>query len=320
MHTYTSKDRLDYSEFFNYDADDNISWIPRNGTTTTAGRTDLGIWGPARALRLSYRHTFNRLHEKLHPKAIRRAEAQKKEMRYSNDEVVDGTAGADADADEPKDKMILNNCNLLCRLDEMHAFDGTFSEGASLNSVAWTGLRNPTILWTYGLSDDVAALDAFFQQHLLMDAYPMAPMPKNDHSITPGSMVVEQAYVDYAPLFNAMHGARWLLTAHPAAVKGSVSASANVLTAGIGAGNGVAYVVPVMLGNSSSAATAEEQRVVLSLNLPGSATKSVRLTALHPGGAGAVVSVGPATKTAAGAWEATVPLVRGCALVQVTVA
>ena len=39
-------DRLDYSAFFNYDADDNVSWIPRNGTTTTAGRTDLSIWGP----------------------------------------------------------------------------------------------------------------------------------------------------------------------------------------------------------------------------------------------------------------------------------
>ena len=43
----------------------------------------------------------------------------------------------------------------------------------------------------------------------------MAPMPLNDHSIQPGDPVVEQYYRDYAPLFDAMHGARWLLTAHP---------------------------------------------------------------------------------------------------------
>ena len=95
--------------------------------------------------------------------------------------------------------MMLNNCNLLCRLDEMRAFDGTFSEGAALNGVAWTGVRNPTILWTYGLSSSLPLLDAFFQQHLLMDVYPMAPMPKNDHSINPGDPVVEQACESAGP-------------------------------------------------------------------------------------------------------------------------
>ena len=200
-------DRLDYSEFFNYDTDDNISWVPRNGTGVDGLRSDLSIWGPAshwslspsfcssfpvcfvfplfdggiawkgtyvqsngllllddvrqaqpyihactrararackhlpptaramawllplkaRALRLAYRHTFNRLHETLHPKAIRKHTA--------SDATVAG-AGRNVEAeDEPTDKMMLNNCNLLCRLDEMRAFDGTFSEGASLNSV-----------------------------------------------------------------------------------------------------------------------------------------------------------------------------------------
>ena len=55
----------------------------------------------------------------------------------------------------------------------------------------------------------------------------MAPMPKNDHSINPGSLVVEQAYIDYAPLFNKMHGARWLLTTRPGWADG---AEVNVLT------------------------------------------------------------------------------------------
>ena len=44
----------------------------------------------------------------------------------------------------------------------------------------------------------------------------MAPMPKNDHSIAPGDPVVEQAYRDYAHLFDALHGARWLLSSNPA--------------------------------------------------------------------------------------------------------
>ena len=49
-------------------------------------------------------------------------------------------------------------------------------------------------------------------------------MPKNDHSIVPGNPVVEQAYLDYAPLFDAMHGARWLLSSTPATIRFSASA------------------------------------------------------------------------------------------------
>ena len=46
------------------------------------------------------------------------------------------------------------------------------------------------------------------RQHLLMNVYPMAPMPKNDHSIQPAAgSIVEAHYLDYAPLFDLMHGA-----------------------------------------------------------------------------------------------------------------
>ena len=44
-------DRLDYSEYFNYDADDNVSWVP---TSWLHGSSKATGWGPARALRLSY--------------------------------------------------------------------------------------------------------------------------------------------------------------------------------------------------------------------------------------------------------------------------
>ena len=140
-------DRLDYSEFFNYDRDDGVSFVPINGSKHDANLSTWS-WGPARALRLSYRHTFSRLHDLLHTQ-----------------QAAEG---------RPK-RAMFNNCNWLCRLDEMRHFDGSFSEGAALNAVAWTGLRMPTILWTYTLDEKAGDLDAYFQQHLLMDVYPMAP-------------------------------------------------------------------------------------------------------------------------------------------------
>ena len=249
--------------------------VPKSGTVVDGLHDDLTVWGTARAIRLSYRHTFNRLHERLHPNAIQaekadgallfppfatgththphpctprthscmhartrthacthtcahthvhtsthnvtypythtpthlrthtrmhmcayvdprmhgiprmHANAHAQTCAHVGREAVNGTGWPNGRTD----KMMLNNCNLLCRLDEMRAFDGTFSEGAALNGVAWTGIRNPTILWTYALSDNVPALEKFFQAHMLMDVYPMAPMPKNDHSINPGSIV-----------------------------------------------------------------------------------------------------------------------------------
>lgn len=170
-------DRLDYSEFFNFDRDDGISWIP--STAATAGP---GPHRPAQSLRHSHRAMFSRLSEIMHNRTEK--------------------------------KMIWMNCNSLCRIDLLGSFDGTFSEGAALNAVAWTGLFSPTIMWTYALGGQTAEqLDTFFQQHLAMNVYPMAPMPANDHSIPPSgdASLVETQYRAYAPLFDAMHGARWVL-------------------------------------------------------------------------------------------------------------
>eukprot|EP00041_Stephanoeca_diplocostata_P027866 m.777446 g.777446 ORF g.777446 m.777446 type:complete len:964 (-) comp23264_c0_seq2:304-3195(-) len=199
-------DRLDYSEFFNTDRDDNVSWVPTNKGVVAGS----GPYRKARSLRFSYRSMFERLHQTFH---------------------VAPPAG--------QEKVMLMNCNSLCRIDLLPAFDGTFSEGAALNGVAWTGLQNPTILWTYGLSNKSAhELDAFFQQHLAMNVYPMAPMPKNDHSIDPGDAFVEAMYVTYAPLFTAMVGSRWILdVAGPVVVtdapaERTVNAGVDVLVVG----------------------------------------------------------------------------------------
>lgn len=137
-------DRLDYSEHFNLDADDGVSWVPHPGRNAKAWD---GSYGPARSLRLSYRDTFRRVSQ----------------------EAIHTRGGG---------KVMLMNCNSLCRIDQVEHFDGTFSEGASLNGVAWTGIAMPSILWTYGLEgQSEAQLDHYFQQHLLMNVYPSAPMP-----------------------------------------------------------------------------------------------------------------------------------------------
>ena len=323
-------DRLDYSEYFNYgehfEQDDLASWIPVNGSGRSAGSSNYSSWewGPARALRLSYRHTYERLHKVLHAPAIISAQQQQQSgAGYGVGAAAVTAIVAGKGAKGKKNYMMLQNCNWLCRLDEMRAFDGSFSEGAALNAVAWTGLRNPTIMWTYSLEADASVLDTFFQQHLLMNVYPMAPMPKNDHSITPGSPVVDQAYMDYAALFDAMHGARWLLSARPATLApAGTNASVNVLTlpplAQPGSG-GKRLLIPIMLASAAQATTR------LTLHLGPAALRaiglakppaSVSLSVWSPGHGAAPKGLGAATAGGNGEeWVGEVPLVRGCAMV-----
>eukprot|EP00756_Hemistasia_phaeocysticola_P045204 Hpha_TRINITY_DN18967_c0_g1::TRINITY_DN18967_c0_g1_i1::g.17568::m.17568 len=139
-----------------------------------------GSWGKAGSLLVSFREMFKRVSSQVH-------------------------AG--------KERMMLGNCNGLCRIDLLAPMDGSFSEGAALNAVAWTGLRRLSILWTYNISklESSADKDAFFQKHLLMRVFPMAPVEKNDHSIQPGDSKVQKAYADYAPLFDALRGCEWAL-------------------------------------------------------------------------------------------------------------
>ena len=98
--------------YYNYDRDDNTSWVPlapQKGAPNPHGNwphLERWTWGKARSNRLSYRHTYARLHGVL--KRARR-----------------GRGGP-----------MMNNCNALgnvCRLDLLKHFDGTFSEGSALN-------------------------------------------------------------------------------------------------------------------------------------------------------------------------------------------
>jgi hypothetical protein len=76
------------------------------------------------------------------------------------------------------------------------------------------------------------ALHAFFQQHLLMGVYPMAPMPKNDHSILPGNATLDAFYTMYSGLFAALAATcAWDLRADPLQVvdtDGAAILAANV--------------------------------------------------------------------------------------------
>ena len=161
-------------------------------------------------------------------------------------------------------------------------------------------------------------------------------MPKNDHSIVPGSAIVERAYRDYAPLFDAMHGARWLLTARPASVeppsgtRNTTSSSAsgpfvNIFTSGSGEGDDGGrlpmLLVTVMLGAEHG--TDAANTTVLTLNLGPTVSalgwpvvEGASVGALYPR-SGSETALGEAVSLGRGEWQVHVPLVRGCALVRV---
>jgi hypothetical protein len=242
-----------------------------------------GGWGPAQSLVQSHIHTYSRM-----AAALRAA----------------GPA-----------KVMLGNCNTLCRVDVMGVFDGGFSEGAALNAVAWTGLRRPTILWTYSLdAHSQADLDAFFQQHVLMRVFPMAPMPANDHSINPGSPAVQQAYADYAPLFSSLRGCEWVLdVAHP-------------INATIGGGGGscgggacvnvfratLAHVPGTLLGVVALGGGATSAAVTVSGAFAGVA--AVDSYGLVPGSGAAWTLMGRLPVVGGAVTVPALPMLRGCGL------
>ena len=276
-------DRFDYSNYYSYKRDDGTSWVPQAGG---------GAWGPAQSLLLSHIHTYTRL------AAVLRAASPSKAM--------------------------LGNCNTLCRIDLAGVFDGGFSEGAALNAVAWLGLRRPSILWTYSLEGHSAeALDAYFQQHVLMRVFPMAPMPGNDHSILPGSQLVQGAYMDYAPVFAALRGCEWVLDAvRPvtASIAGGSSGQqqqqplTNVFramgTSQLPAAPGQLLVVAVLAGANASS---------LSITVSGDAlfaSASVQAYSLVPGAEQAWQSLGQLPVVAGSLTASSVPMQRGCALLR----
>ncbi|MBN1553276.1 MAG: hypothetical protein JXA11_00910 [Phycisphaerae bacterium] len=130
------------------------------------------------------------------------------------------------------------------RPEMMEHIDGIFDEmghyGFNLNLSSFLGLYKPVICWADENKDILQSPEAFFQRHLYMGAFPMAPFPGNDHSVRPGEEV-ERYFLDYGPMLNALRGRKWILQPHVIEVKDNL-AKANVFTVPDG------LIIPVMFG------------------------------------------------------------------------
>jgi hypothetical protein len=161
-------------------------------------------------------------------------------------------------------------------------------------------VRKPAVIWTGGPNDLQPDADAFFQGHLYMGVYPMVPFPSNDHSINPDP-AVEKYYLDYGPLLDAMRGKTWVLQPHCVQVVDG-KAKANLFAVPGG------YVAPVVYGGKSTSV------VVKLRNIPGLSAKT-RCQVWLPGTA---QPQGVGVSFSDGELAATVPLKRGCAMLQVS--
>jgi hypothetical protein len=183
----------------------------------------------------------------------------------------------------------------------MKHFDGMYDElgyrGASLNLMAFLTIRKPAIAWTADEKNLEPDPNAFFQRHLYMGVFPTVPFPENDHSILPSS-ATDKWYGDYAPLFDAMRGRKWVLTAHPLEVQGD--AKANIFTVG------KEYVIPVMFGGAVQSVSLTVQHIL---------NGRYRIAVLHPGNPKPIVFFAVANN---GKISLVVPLESGCGMVTLT--
>jgi hypothetical protein len=198
-------------------------------------------------------------------------------------------------------KVIFVN-NHVKRLELLQHVDGIYCEfcqaGPALNSTGLLSLRRPAIGWTSGEQDIRPDPDAFFQRHLHMGVYPTVPYPGNNHCIGPSPWVDEQ-YLAYGSLLDAMRGKRWVLLPHCVEVTGN-AAKVNLFEVPGG------YAMPVTFGGQ-----AKSVEVVLR-GLQGISDKT-RIEAIHPG---VQDPVAVRFRRDGAAFVLTVPVQRGCAMVK----
>ena len=217
----------------------------------------------------------------------------------------------------------------------MRNFDGSFSEGSNTNAMGLLGLTSTSILWVYPSgpqvrdtrgdpivtvrspsadpfpdddAHDQASVDAWFQRHVRMNVFPMAPFPDNDHAIEP-SASFDADYLRYGPLFNAIKGTSWLLEAVPISLVPSPTA-VGMQTNAFVAANMTTFLYPIVLAHPNATV------VEVEINVPSVLSDTARWSVLHPS-AGAVwqpihASAGSNAKKV----TITVPLVSGCALLR----
>jgi len=137
------------------------------------------------------------------------------------------------------------------------------------------------------------------QRHLHLGAFPTAPYPYNNHCINPEPSA-DRLYMDYGPLLDAMRGKKWVLA--PRCVE-TTTPGVKVNLFEVPAG----YALPVSFGGQAATATVKVR------NIPG--LDKLKAVALHPG---VEIAAPVASTVEEGALTLTIPLKRGCAMVQLT--
>jgi hypothetical protein len=200
------------------------------------------------------------------------------------------------------DKVIFSNL-MTVRLELGRELDGIYTEfgnnGNALNASALLGTRKPVVAWTYNETLHQPDPDAFMQRHLHLGAFPTAPYPYNNHCINPEPSA-DRLYMDYGPLLDAMRGKKWVLA--PRCVE-TTTPGVKVNLFEVPAG----YALPVSFGGQAATATVKVR------NIPG--LDKLKAVALHPG---VEIAAPVASTVEEGALTLTIPLKRGCAMVQLT--
>jgi hypothetical protein len=205
-------------------------------------------------------------------------------------------------------QVIFANPVTAYRLEVARYLDGIYDEfgmnGPNLNASAFLSLRKPLIAWTPGggfrvqNTPDIGP-DAFFQRHLVMGAYPTAPLPGNDHTILPNPRI-DQYYLDYGPLLKAIRGKKWVLESHCAETE-NPGILVNLFQVFDG------YALPVTFGGKALSAKVRVK------NIP--ELNNMTCTAIYPGEKGSH-ALEPKIKD--DVLLIDVPLKNGCAMIRLT--
>jgi hypothetical protein len=221
--------------------------------------------------------------------------------------------------------LFLNNCTP--RIEIVGRGDGIFAEWASdmfglphyINYTALAAVRKPACLWTA----PGECSDFYFQRCLYLGVFPIAPYPYNNPCLSPsaeGQNMVKNMYakgkedeylatpavtaslegmsIAYGPLLTAMRGKKWVLAPHCVETM-TPGVKVNLFEVPGG------YALPVAFGDNLESATGQVR------NLPG--LDRLKAAVLHAGTDSATAVIG---RYHEGILELTVPLKRGCAMVQ----
>ena len=201
------------------------------------------------------------------------------------------------------DKVVYGN-TIVTRIDCCGPLDGFYNEHGdfpcSLNLCALMAVRKPAIAWTRDMNTLRPDPDAFFQRHLHVGVFPTVPVPGADHTV-PEDPWVDQCYLDYGPLLQAMRGKRWVLTPHVVSVDHQ-TARVNLFKVRGG------YAIPITFAGQADLVTVTMKKA------PDTVEQITSITVIHPGEA----------KTSTLKWQTAgdqvrlaVPVRRGCAMVSI---